>query len=273
MSNARTMECHAAQRQGARHAQEDAWCVARPPGWFLGAIFDGHGGEAAARRAAATLPEKVAKKMNHPTLSLTLPHRGGGKGEILRESFEATSAEIEPRAEDGTTALAVLIGSGQMTWANCGDCRLLLVTADGHQQLTREHRLDNPAELQRITASGRAVIRPPYLFVGPDGLMPTRSLGDRSFKAAGVIATPEIGRRLLEAGDRWLVLGTDGLWDALANDAVAQITAWHKTPKTIAETLADAALQSGGSDNVTVLVVALAQSPRQKITVKMSALP
>lgn len=247
---------HATQRQGARPSQEDAWCVATRARWRLYAVFDGHGGAVTARYAAATLPDTVAKKINHSAPGGSVfGGRGGGNEEILRESFEEISRAIEPRTEDGATALAVLIGSGQITWGNAGDCRLLLVTTNGYQQLTREHRLDNPTELQRLTRIGRAVIRPPYLYVGPYGLMPTRSLGDRNFKAAGVIATPEVGGRLSEVEDLWLIAATDGVWDILTNDEVARITAWHKIPKTIAESIADAAIENGSTDNVTVLVV------------------
>jgi protein phosphatase 1L len=237
---------HAVQRQGALPTQEDAWCVTAPRGWFLGAVFDGHGGSVTASCATNVLPKKIEAKIRYLAPAQT-----------LKESFEETSAEAERQTDDGAAALAVVMGQGQLHWANAGDCRLLLVTTRGYQQLTNKHRLDNPQELQRISRIGRAVIQPPYLYVGPNGLMPTRSLGDRNFKAAGVVATPEVGSRLLDVHDRLLVLATDGLWDVLDNDTVAEITRWHKTPKAIADALADAALQNGGTDNATVLVVDL----------------
>lgn len=235
---------HVAQRQGARPSQEDAWCGATPAGWRLYAVFDGHGGAVTASFAAQMLPDKITTQLN-----------ARSPAEALRQSFEETSREIEPQSNDGAAALAVLTGPEQIHWAHSGDCRLLVVTTNGYQQLTREHRLENPAERTRIAAVGRAVIRPPYLFVGQEGLMMTRSLGDRIFKPVGVTATPEVGSRLFEVSDRWLVLGTDGLWDVLNNAAVTGITRWHTTARTVAEALADAAIANGGTDNVTVLVV------------------
>lgn len=242
---------HVAQRRGTRSSQEDAWCIAQPRGWFFGAVLDGHGGGATARYAATALPGRVAEK-----ISALAPV------DALRQSFEETSAAIEPRAEDGATALAVLLGQGQLHWANAGDCRLLLVSRDGCHQLTADHRLGNAAERIRIERTGRTVIRLPYLYVGPDGLMVTRSLGDRRFKPAGVTATPQTGQRLLDAADRWLIAATDGIWDALGNDEVAKITTWHKSASTVAQAIAAAAISNGGQDNATVLVVDLQQKPR-----------
>ncbi len=247
------MEYHATQRQGARPYQEDTWCAAAPAGWHFFAVLDGHGGDATARYAAQALPRKITEKL-----------KSAAPAKALRMSFQDISAVIEPRTDDGATALAALVGHGQLHWANAGDCRLLLVTANGCLQLTTDHRLDQPAERRRIENIGRAKILPPYLYVGSDGLMPTRSLGDRRFKPAGVVSTPEIGQRLRDENDRWLVAATDGVWDALSNQQVRAITGWHKTPRHVAEAIADAALQNGSTDNVTVLAINIAAKEKPR---------
>ena len=55
----------------------------------------------------------------------------------------------------------------------------------------------------------------------------TRSLGDGHAKRAGVIAEPEIDTLQFDASDitvipKFVVLASDGLWDVMSNEMVAQ---------------------------------------------------
>jgi hypothetical protein len=59
------------------------------------------------------------------------------------------------------------------------------------------------------------------------GLAMTRSLGDGHAKRAGVIAEPELDSMQFDANDitvvpKFIVLATDGLWDVMSNELVAQ---------------------------------------------------
>ena len=53
----------------------------------------------------------------------------------------------------------------------------------------------------------------------------SRSLGDTVAKQAGVISTPECFSRRLAAGDRMLILATDGLWEFMTSQECVDIAA------------------------------------------------
>ena len=59
------------------------------------------------------------------------------------------------------------------------------------------------------------------------GLHLTRSLGDTVAHKAGVISEPEIKHFLLEVDDQILIMASDGIWDLMSVQNVAQIAQAH----------------------------------------------
>lgn len=56
----------------------------------------------------------------------------------------------------------------------------------------------------------------------------TRSLGDLVAKSVGVTHEPEIKSiNNLTKNDKFIVIGSDGLWDRISNDEVTRIVANH----------------------------------------------
>ena len=107
------------------------------------------------------------------------------------------------------------------------------------------------------------------------GLAVSRAFGDVSFKSSAqsyLIATPEVVTRVFTpevAAGTVLVLACDGLWDFVSPAEACSIlaaalepsdaSAWHADAlQAAALRLADAALDKGGDDNVSVVVVPLA---------------
>jgi serine/threonine protein phosphatase PrpC len=88
--------------------------------------------------------------------------------------------------------------------------------------------------------------------------MMTRSLGDRWFRPVGVIPEPEVGRHALETDDVALVAATDGAWDVLSVEDAARIVRRAADAQAGADALIAAALAAGAHDNVTAVVVRLA---------------
>jgi serine/threonine protein phosphatase PrpC len=103
-----------------------------------------------------------------------------------------------------------------------------------------------------------AALEPPYVVRGDRGLMMTRSLGDRWFRPVGVIAEPEVGRHAVGADDVALVAATDGLWDVLSVEDAARFVRRAATAEAAARALVAEALAAGTRDNVTAVVVRLA---------------
>lgn len=100
----------------------------------------------------------------------------------------------------------------------------------------------------------------------------SRSFGDTVAASVGVICTPDITARQYNADDRYLVLGSDGVFDFLSanviTNTVSSMLAKKKSPSDIAERLvADSVRQwqrseSGNYvDDITAVVVVLNAHP------------
>ena len=235
----------AAQR-GPREYMEDRWAVQVTPGGLFAAVYDGHGGARVSELAAAELHRAV----------LAALEAGLEPAEALRRAF----TQLERLADDvdcGSTVAAFILAPPALLTAHLGDSRVVRVGRVEAEDLTRDHRIDSADERARVRAMG-AQFDPPYVVRGGHGLMVTRSLGDRWFRPVGVIAEPEIGRHALAADDVALVSATDGVWDVLDADDAARVVRRAATPQAAADALIDAALDAGTHDNVTALVVRLA---------------
>jgi len=102
--------------------------------------------------------------------------------------------------------------------------------------LTRDHKPDDPLEAQVIFQAGGRIDS--YrdnngLKVGPErvwlknedipGLAMTRSFGDQVAARVGVTAVPEIAELRMTPADKVIILASDGVWEFLENQPVADI--------------------------------------------------
>ena len=236
--------------RGLRAYMEDRWAVHKTPHGLLAAVFDGHGGVLVADRAATMLPLALSRALR--------AERDGAAA--LAEAF-AEVAQATADADCGSTATAFWLAGASLVTANVGDSRIMRVGRASADSLTRDHRIEAPDELARVLAMG-AQLEPPYVVRGSHGLMMTRSLGDRWFRAVGVISEPEIGRHAVAADDVAVLAATDGVWDVLGLDDAARVVRTAATAESAARALVDTALEAGASDNVTAIVVRLADLER-----------
>jgi len=244
------------------------------------AIFDGHAGF----RAAEFAGERVCELLAADCLSLL-----SEPAEALRSALRRTEEEWLQLARsrdmmDGTTAAVALVDRAgkRCIVGNIGDSEILLGWRDPagqtcHRIITDVHHLKrNPAEVERVTAVGGRIwhgrlghpkINPQVL-----SLSVSRAIGDLFFKdamytdgvesglsAEAYIATEEVCGEGAE--DEFLVIGCDGLWDTVKYNEAAQYVLEkleaHEDLQAISEGLVNRARDSGSSDNITVMVVAL----------------
>ncbi|OMJ73986.1 hypothetical protein SteCoe_27197 [Stentor coeruleus] len=111
-----------------------------------------------------------------------------------------------------------------------------------YTQLTRDHKPEINEEAQRIRENGGKVKRlldyegnriGPYRVWENDtnlpGLIMSRSIGDNVAKNIGVISTPDITSINIDwKNDLFLIVGSDGLWDAMANDDVVNFVEFYR---------------------------------------------
>lgn len=232
--------------QGHRWRMEDAHHVEpnfAGKGWIFGGVYDGHRGSFAAVYAEQNLHLQLTKELK----------KNISPGHAFVEAYHAISSQLEDQ-ESGATAVTFLIQGRELTVAHAGDARALLIRTDGWMQLTRDHRLEEDSERERIEQCG-GIVRHPYVMRGMQGLMPTRTLGDSYFKPVGVIATPDVFRQRIGPEDRFLIAACDGLFDVMSNDEVAEAAAESSDPQDLADRLRREVLEVRmGMDNLTIVV-------------------
>lgn len=129
--------------------------------------------------------------------------------------------------------------------ANCGDSRAIIVSksSNGTNELivkavSRDHKPNETDEAKRIVkVGGRIEAFQDYdgKPIGPlrvwrkdedlPGLAMTRSFGDGCAQIAGVIPNAETFEFELTPADMFIVMASDGVWEFMSNDYVAQIVA------------------------------------------------
>lgn len=179
----------------------------------------------------------------------------------------------------GTTAVCCVLGDRSVSVGWVGDSRAVVGDRGGNHvtDLTTDHRPEMQAEAQRIQTSGGLIRRtngsgPMRVYGGEGGavgLMLTRSLGDTEMHHYGVSAEAQTVTHFLVDSDECLLMGSDGVFDAMQNaDALRVVGEKVKTLKSAGTASAGAAAEAivgraaawwrarSGSDNITAVVVA-----------------
>ena len=99
--------------------------------------------------------------------------------------------------------------------ANVGDTRAVLVSGTtSYERMSYDHRATDKAEIERVKRDGGMIMEDRV----SGTLAITRALGDHSLKRDGVTAKPHIRRHVLRPTDKFLIMGSDGIWDVLDDE-------------------------------------------------------
>ena len=149
----------------------------------------------------------------------------------------------------GTTVTSALIVGTTAYVANVGDSRTYLYRrSEGLQQVTRDHSV-----VARMVENG--LITRDDVYTHPKRNQIYRCLGEHASVEMDTFVVP------LQADDI-LLLCSDGLWEMLRDGELERlIAASAHSPSLLCTQLVRAALSSGGADNISVVVVRLAQHP------------
>mmetsp|Transcript_18693 Transcript_18693/g.45963 ORF Transcript_18693/g.45963 Transcript_18693/m.45963 type:complete len:386 (+) Transcript_18693:288-1445(+) len=219
------------RRRGARRRECEDVTLSHPELHLSGmeraiglfCLFDGHGGIDAAQFAAANIVTHLRG------FDAELGSRGVTVGHLISRAMLRTHEDICAAAAAaggstgicGTTAAcAAMERDGTLTVAHVGDSRAVVVDAHGRAvALTRDHVPTRPDELARIETLGGAVLQSRVNGV----LAISRALGDRDLQPY-VSAEPEIAyRNVVAAGDQFLILASDGLWNGTTPQQAADL--------------------------------------------------
>jgi serine/threonine protein phosphatase PrpC len=237
-----------------RSRNEDAMAIAAANSRVLAAVCDGVASTANGDQAARAAADATVSSLEPLLRTSDWP-----EDESLEELFDAAFREAqsavmlvpdeEPEGSDlspSTTLVSVLASPDRIVVGNVGDSRAYwLALAGGGRTLSVDDSL-----AQESIAQG---ISPEVAFADPDAHTITRWIGGDSDSVSPRLVSFEV----TEPGV--LVLCTDGLWNYFEDpDRMQRILDGCDDPAIeMARRLVDAALEAGGQDNVTVVVVPL----------------
>lgn len=148
----------------------------------------------------------------------------------------------------GTTCTAILLSGDTIHLSHVGDSRAYRLKDDQFEQVSKDHSF-----VQRLIDEGR--IQPEEAETHPHKNVLMRVLGD-------VDASPEldVSSHEVAAGERWL-LCSDGLNAVLSDSSIESAMRSDRPLNDICLDLIEATLAGGAPDNVTVILVDVADSP------------
>lgn len=283
-------ECGWSTHQGPREEMEDYLSVLEDyaPGYLYAGVYDGHGGTVAGGWLQSNLSSIVLDQIVSTAGS-------NGKRDmtaILKETFKETDKQLisaftsEEIGHTGATCTVLLATLQKLIIANVGDSEAVLCRHGSPLSLTTPHRLTGRSsaakeEIERVKAAGGWI---------DDGrvcdiLAVSRAFGDAHFKGPGLAALiaegeeergwpkgatftadlvtvePDVKVIDIVPEDEFLILATDGLWDAMPT---VEVIRWARrefkaksTAQEVAESLVGLALKRYTQDNVAVVVIDL----------------
>jgi PPM family protein phosphatase len=207
----------------------------------LAVVADGMGGYEGGQEASRLAVETVQNIYSNAV--------GKDPQAVLLEALAVAHAGIQNYALEhmelqgmGTTCTALSLVGRQLSFAHVGDSRLYLIRGGMISRLTRDH-----SYVGRLVESG--IVREEDAESHPQRHILTAALG------SGRELTPDVPQHPLALGiGDMIVLCTDGLWGVVPEPDLAKIVQAN-TPVESCVALVKMALERGGPDNITVLVM------------------
>ena len=191
-------------------------------------VFDGMGGEECGDVAAYLAAKEAA----------TIPKKGGGVTVLSTFCARANHlicayAANHAIAAMGTTAAMLLFTHKKIVLCNIGDSRIFRLSDSGLVQISKDH-----------VASAAFGRKPPL----------SQNLG---IPPEQLLIEPYLATGRCRIGDRYLIC-SDGLTDMVTEQEIILLLQ-QPSPEEAASALVSKALENGGKDNVTVLVLEVRQ--------------
>jgi len=234
------------------------------------AVFDGHGGSQTAKHCAKAFPKAIAKG------------KASKAEETLRKAFFAVDQELARNAvhdEIGSTSVVCLVTPQSVVVGNAGDSRAVLSRNGRAVDLSLDHKPNLREEKARIKAAGGLVeendgYRVTHKDV-PVHLAVSRAMGDHCFKKNPrlrpeqqlVSCEPDMEEQKRRAGDEFMVIACDGVWDVMTSQEVVDlvrrflpcIQRGETKPHDVVGMILDKCLRLESQDNMTMILVVFEQ--------------
>ncbi len=253
-----------ASAKGIRPEQEDVAAVYFKSNSLYCGIFDGHGGVDVAADLKKILLERIAK--------VGCFEDDGMDEQIMRRAiasyFVSVNADIllkaykgEYKSCPGSTALiSFVLNNNKVGVANAGDSRAVLCRSGQEIQITKDHKVSDHEEAQRVLSLGGSVLGERVFGM----LAVSRAFGDLIFVTASgsmkscVEPHPDVFIKKIEPDDEFLIMASDGLWDTVKNNEAIEIVKRSGGPSIEAcQNLVLTAIARHSADNISVIIIDL----------------
>lgn len=233
-----------------RSANQDRFLLDREGESILCAVADGMGGPAGGETASRIALERFAAVVRAEELP-----DAAAAGHVLERGVATAHDEIRAVADSdpdlrgmGTTLVGLAVDRGELgAFVNVGDSRLYRMRRGELSRLSQDHSV--VADLVR-----QGEITPEEAAIHPRRNVLTMALGvDHRL-------SPQSERFTVEPGDTYL-LSSDGLHGMISDRDIARILTADWTVEARCDSLVEAALDAGGSDNVTVVLLQRSSMP------------
>lgn len=218
------------------------------PVFGLFIVADGMGGHEDGHTASRLVSRTVAR---HILEKLYRPMLGEGHGtaeqtvqEVIEQSVLVSNralAGLESGKEMGTTLTVALILGRRLFLAHVGDSRAYLLQEEELSIVTTDHSV-----VQVLQDAGQITVE-------EAASHPKRNLLYRALMGEEIDSVDAYSRPLPPSG--LLMLCSDGLWGMVPQPKLATILGKDRPLQAKADLLLDEALEAGGDDNVTVILV------------------
>lgn len=223
-----------------------------PFGLFI--VADGMGGHFAGDEASKVASRTVAEQVLAHTYMPLLRSDGASSPsvqqpvqEVMKRAIQAANIALhspDPEKDSGTTLTAVLIMGRRLYLAHVGDSRAYILQDGQLEQLTTDH-----SYVQRLQTVGQ-------LTAEEAASHPHRNVLYRAVGQGGELEIDTYTRSLTRPGK--LIVCSDGLWGLAPDGTIQSVLEEHLSLQEMVDKLTAFALQGGGHDNITAVVVEFA---------------
>jgi serine/threonine protein phosphatase PrpC len=227
-----------------RELNEDRYLVKSESGLFV--VADGMGGHDAGEVASSSIVEHLSS-IGIPSSAPDL--RARVEDRIVLANRQIRQLSAKNGSTIGSTLAALLAFERQYACMWAGDSRIYMLHNGKLSQLSRDH-----TEMQELL--DRGLLTPDEAAAWPRRNVVTRAIGAEDDPSL------DIAHGRIESGDKFLIC-SDGLTGHVSDTEIeAELAA--KSPDECCASLVELALSRGGTDNVTVVIVAF-REPTTKL--------
>ncbi|SMO46671.1 Stp1/IreP family PP2C-type Ser/Thr phosphatase [Melghirimyces algeriensis] len=226
------------------HNEDSVGLFQSDHGVMMAVVADGMGGHQAGDTASRTAIRVMQRELHALSHEMETDRRQT----MIQEAVEVANHEIYNMATQkaeckgmGTTMIASILGKNEVVLAHIGDSRAYLLHKDGLYQLTEDHSLVNVLKQHGEISEEEARVHPHRNVI-------VRAVGTDEEVEADVIVSPWYKEDLL-------LLCSDGLYNMVSVDQIGKILTSPASLREKAEQLLEKALDAGGTDNISIVLV------------------